>query len=157
MPSGSTGGHCANSVSTRSPRGSRRPVGWRCRPSCAACCERGRDLHAEFIKLLPTPPRPIRIQRWSVRRVGLWAAIALLVVLASLNPTAVFDNQVAVRTPLNTGNLSCAHLEPLWLMAQSVPSASLVPCVPSQVPGWKVAEVAVNNGRSVIILDHDRD
>src|SRR6266540_2480284 len=118
--------------------------------------ERGRDLHAEFIKLLPTPPRPIRIQRWSVRRVGLWAAIALLVVLASLNPTAVFDNQVAVRTPLNTGNLSCAHLEPLWLMAQSVPSASLVPCVPSQVPGWKVAEVAVNNGRSVIILDHDR-
>src|SRR6266498_2339988 len=62
--------------------------------------ERGRDLHAEFIKLLPTPPRPIRIQRWSVRRVGLWAAIALLVVLASLNPTAVFDNQVAVRTPL---------------------------------------------------------
>src|SRR6266540_1629738 len=88
--------------------------------------ERGRDLHAEFIKLLPTPPRPIRIQRWSVRRVGLWAAIALLVVLASLNPTAVFDNQVAVRTPLNTGNLSCAHLEPLWLMAQSVPSAPLV-------------------------------
>jgi membrane-associated phospholipid phosphatase/tRNA A-37 threonylcarbamoyl transferase component Bud32 len=118
--------------------------------------ERGRDLHAEFIKLLPTPPRPIRIQRWSARRVGLWAAIALLVVLASLNPTAVFDNQVAVRTPLNTGNLDCAHLEPLWLMAQSVPSASLVPCVPSQVPGWKVAEVAVNNGRSVIILDHDR-
>jgi hypothetical protein len=41
-------------------------------------------------------------------------------------------------------------------MAQSVPSASLVPCVPSQVPGWKVAEVAVNNGRSVVILDHDR-
>src|SRR6266508_2293246 len=83
----------------------------------------GRDLHGEFTRLLPTPPRPIRIQRWSVRRVGLWAAIALLVVLASLNLTAVFDNQVAVRIPLNTGNLSCAHLEPLWLMAQSVPSA----------------------------------
>ncbi len=116
----------------------------------------GRNLHAEFTRLLPTPPQPIRVQRWSARRVGLWAAIALLLVLASLNPTAIFDNQVAVRTPLNTGNLSCAHLEPLWLMAQSVPSASLVPCVPSQVPGWKVAAVAVNNGRSVIILDHDR-
>jgi membrane-associated phospholipid phosphatase/tRNA A-37 threonylcarbamoyl transferase component Bud32 len=116
----------------------------------------GRNLHDEFVRLLPTPPQPIRIQRWSARRVGLWAAIALLVVLASLHPTAIFDNQVAVRTPLNTGNLSCAHLEPLWLMAQSVPSASLVPCVPSQVPGWKVAEVAVNNGRSVVILDHDR-
>ena len=35
----------------------------------------GRDLHAEFVRLLPTPPRPIRIQRWSARRVGLWAAI----------------------------------------------------------------------------------
>src|SRR6266699_1451458 len=116
----------------------------------------GRNLHAEFTRLLPTPPQPIRVQPWSDRRVGLWAAIALLLVLASLNPTAIFDNQVAVRTPLNTGNLSCAHLEPLWLMAQSVPSASLVPCVPSQVPGWKVAAVAVNNGRSVITLDHDR-
>src|SRR6266487_4389262 len=116
----------------------------------------GRNLHDEFTRLLPNPPQPIRVQRWSARRVGLWAAIALLLVLASLNPTAIFDNQVAVRTPLNTGNLSCAHLEPLWLMAQSVPSASLVPCVPSQVPGWKVAAVAVNNGRSVITLDHDR-
>jgi tRNA A-37 threonylcarbamoyl transferase component Bud32 len=116
----------------------------------------GRNLHDEFVRLLPTRPQPIRIQRWSARRVGLWVTIVLLVVLASLHPTAIFDNQVAVRTPLNTGNLSCAHLEPLWLMAQSVPSASLVPCVPSQVPGWKVAEVAVNNGRSVVILDHDR-
>ncbi len=118
--------------------------------------ERGRDLHAEFIKLLPTPPRPIRIQRWSVRRVGLWAAIVVLLVLAALNRTAVFDNQVAVRTSLNTSNLSCTHLEPLWLEAQSVPSASLVPCVRSLLPGWKVAEVGVNNGRSVIFLDHDR-
>jgi tRNA A-37 threonylcarbamoyl transferase component Bud32 len=116
----------------------------------------GRDLHGEFVRLLPSPPRPIRIQRWSARRVGLWAGIVLLVVLASLNRTAVFDNQVAVRTPLNTGNLDCGHLQPLWLEAQSVPSASLVPCVQSLLPGWKVAEVAVNNGRSVIFLDHDR-
>ena len=33
----------------------------------------GRDLHAEFVALLPAPPRPIRIQRWSIRRVGLIA------------------------------------------------------------------------------------
>jgi tRNA A-37 threonylcarbamoyl transferase component Bud32/membrane-associated phospholipid phosphatase len=118
--------------------------------------ERGRDLHAEFLKLLPTPPRPIRVQRWSLRRVGLWAAIVLLLVLASSNPTAILDNQIAVRTPLNTSNLSCAHLEPLWLEAQSVPSASLVPCVRSLLPGWRVAEVGVNNGRSVVFLDHDR-
>src|SRR6266540_2657467 len=118
--------------------------------------EKGRDLHAEFTRLLPSPPRPIRVQRWSARRVGLWAAIVALLVLASLHPTAIFDNRVAVRTPLGIHSLDCTQLEPLWLMAQSVPSASLVPCVRTRVPGWTVADVAVNNGRSVITLDHDR-
>jgi len=28
----------------------------------------GRDLHAEFVRLLPTPPQPVSIQRWSPRR-----------------------------------------------------------------------------------------
>jgi hypothetical protein len=41
-------------------------------------------------------------------------------------------------------------------MAQSVPSASLIPCLQLVPVDWKVAEVAVNNGRSVITLDHDR-
>jgi len=41
-------------------------------------------------------------------------------------------------------------------MAQSVPSASLIPCLQLLPVDWKVAEVAVNNGRSVITLDHDR-
>jgi tRNA A-37 threonylcarbamoyl transferase component Bud32 len=116
----------------------------------------GRDLHAEFVRLLPRPPQPIRIQRWSARRVGLWAAIVTVLVLAAKNPTAYFNNQVAVRTPLGITKLDCTRLEPLWLQAQSVPSASLVPCVRTRLPGWKVAEVGVNNGRSVIILDHDR-
>jgi tRNA A-37 threonylcarbamoyl transferase component Bud32/membrane-associated phospholipid phosphatase len=35
----------------------------------------GRSLHAEFVRLLPSPPRPIRVQRWSARRLGVWAAI----------------------------------------------------------------------------------
>src|SRR6266540_3023641 len=120
--------------------------------------EKGRDLHAEFIRLLPSPPRPIRVQRWSARRVGLWVAIVLLLVLVVANRTGtgLIDTEVAVATPLNTRNLDCTQLEPLWLEAQSVPSASLVPCVRTRVPGWKVADVAVNNGRSVITLDHDR-
>jgi tRNA A-37 threonylcarbamoyl transferase component Bud32/membrane-associated phospholipid phosphatase len=116
----------------------------------------GRDLHAEFIRLLPSPPRPIRVQRWSARRVGLWAAILALVVLAAVNSKAIFSNEVAVATPLMVKDVGCGDLEPLWLMAQSVPSASLVPCVQVLPVGWSVAEVAVNNGRSVITLDHDR-
>jgi tRNA A-37 threonylcarbamoyl transferase component Bud32 len=116
----------------------------------------GRDLHAEFVRLLPSPPQPIRIQRWSARRIGLWAAILGLLVLATLNPRYLFDNRNAVQTPLMITDVGCDTFEPLWLMAQSVPSASLVPCVAFLPVGWSVAEVAVNNGRSLITLNHDR-
>jgi tRNA A-37 threonylcarbamoyl transferase component Bud32/membrane-associated phospholipid phosphatase len=115
-----------------------------------------RDPYPEFIKLLPSPPKPIRMQRWSARRVGLWAAILALLVLAALNPRQLFNNEDAVATPLGVKNVGCSDLEPLWLMAQSVPSASLIPCLQLVPVDWKVAKVAVNNGRSVITLDHDR-
>jgi hypothetical protein len=116
----------------------------------------GRDLHAEFVRLLPSPPQPIRVQRWSARRVGLWVLMLALVVLAATYSSVFFDNKEAVQTPLHSTDLSCGDLEPLWLQAQAVPSASLVPCVRYLPVGWSVAEVAVNNGRSVITLDHDR-
>jgi hypothetical protein len=35
----------------------------------------GRDLHAEFIRLLPERPRRIAIQRWSTRRVLLTVSV----------------------------------------------------------------------------------
>jgi tRNA A-37 threonylcarbamoyl transferase component Bud32/membrane-associated phospholipid phosphatase len=116
----------------------------------------GRDLHAEFVRLLPSPPRPIRMQRWSARRIGLWAAIVGLLVLAALNTKVITDNEEAVATSLGVKDVGCSDLEPLWLMAQSVPSASLIPCLQLVPVDWKVTEVAVNNGRSVITLDHDR-
>jgi hypothetical protein len=37
----------------------------------------GRDLHAEFLKLLPEPPTPIAIQRFSPRRLGLTLAVLM--------------------------------------------------------------------------------
>jgi tRNA A-37 threonylcarbamoyl transferase component Bud32/membrane-associated phospholipid phosphatase len=116
----------------------------------------GRDAYPEFVKLLPSPPPQIPIQRWSARRVGLWAAILAVLVLAALNPRQLFDNEDAVATPLGVKNVGCGDLEPLWLMAQSVPSASLIPCLQLVPVDWTVAKVAVNNGRSVITLDHDR-
>jgi len=116
----------------------------------------GRNLHAEFIRLLPTPPQPIRVQRWSARRIGLWALILALVFLAATNSKVFFDNKEAVQTPLHITSLACTDLEPLWLQAQAVPSASQLPCVRYLPVGWSIAEVAVNNGRSVITLNHDR-
>ena len=67
-----------------------------------------------------------------------------------------FTTNEAGKTPLQNTNLSCGDLEPLWLEAQSVPSASQVPCVRYLPVGWSVAMVTVNDGRSVLTLDHDR-
>jgi tRNA A-37 threonylcarbamoyl transferase component Bud32 len=115
----------------------------------------GRDVHTEFVRLLPTPPRPIPIQRWTLRRVGLLAAMVLLLVLVFKQGLSL-DYQDAAQTPTRVGDLACTDLEPQWLLAQSVPSASLVPCVGSLPVGWSFGEVDVNDGRSVISLNHDR-
>jgi membrane-associated phospholipid phosphatase/tRNA A-37 threonylcarbamoyl transferase component Bud32 len=39
--------------------------------------EQGRDLHAEFVHLLPERPMPISPQHWSMRRIGLLAGLLL--------------------------------------------------------------------------------
>jgi hypothetical protein len=51
--------------------------------------------------------------------------------------------------------LDCSQPEPLWLQAQAVPSASLIPCVRTS-PGWSVADATARNGWSGFTLDHDR-
>jgi tRNA A-37 threonylcarbamoyl transferase component Bud32 len=50
----------------------------------------GRDLHAEFLRLLPAPPRPVAIQRFTPRRLGLTfvmlvGAVALVAYAKDLN------------------------------------------------------------------------
>jgi hypothetical protein len=120
--------------------------------------EQGRDLHAGCVRLLPAPPRPVSIQRWSARRVGLLALMALLLVGLGVPMLRIsLNNYPAFQTKIyNFGILACTDPEPLWLEAQSVPSATLVPCLRSSVPvGWELAKVTVNDGRSVITL-YDR-
>jgi membrane-associated phospholipid phosphatase/tRNA A-37 threonylcarbamoyl transferase component Bud32 len=46
--------------------------------------QQGRDLHGEFTLLLPARLRPVKIQRWSVRRVVLTASWAGAAVIAAL-------------------------------------------------------------------------
>jgi tRNA A-37 threonylcarbamoyl transferase component Bud32 len=104
--------------------------------------EQGRDLHAEFLKLLPARPRPIRIQRWSARRVGLLLLVVPLAALLVLVFPVVLVNNDQTTTLLNLTSLDCDQSEPLWLMAQSVPSASLVPCVPALPAGWRVVNAS---------------
>ena len=48
-------------------------------------------------------------------------------------------------------------MEPMWLQAQAVPTAELVPCVAVAAAwGGRSGLLTVNNGRSTITLDHDR-
>ena len=116
----------------------------------------GRDLHAEFTRLLPTPPPPIRIQRWSLRRIGLLAVAVVLVVFIVQTIAGSFASNEANATLLYISNVACTDLEPLWLEAQSVPSASMVPCLQFLPVGWTLAKVTVNDGQSVLTLSHDR-
>jgi serine/threonine protein kinase len=57
--------------------------------------QQGRDLHAEFLRLLPYRLPPVRIQRWSWRRVGLTVVTLLGLALAS-----GFVLDLIVRSPL---------------------------------------------------------
>ena len=85
----------------------------------------GRDLLGRFRELAP-PRQPVKVQRWSPRRMGLLAGsvvaavvgipLAALVVL-SIDPAEV---RAAV----------CPTSTPVQLFGQAVPDAAYVPCVP---------------------------
>jgi membrane-associated phospholipid phosphatase len=109
-----------------------------------------------FVEARPSPPQPIRVQRWSARRIGLLALVAVLLAFLGNTITRGVTSNEATRTPLYIGNLACTDLEPLWLEAQSVPSASLVPCLRPIPAGWKLMNLTVNDGRSVLTFDSDR-
>jgi hypothetical protein len=101
-------------------------------------------------------PQPVSIQRWTMRRVELMAGTAFLAVVLLAMFLSTTNNDSAVKTSLEIQSLGCTDLEPLWVQAQAVPSASLVPCVRTPPVGWSVTNVAVNDGRSVITLAHGR-
>ena len=50
----------------------------------------------------------------------------------------------------------CRNSETLVLMAQSVPSAELVPCLENLPAGWSFETIDIRNGKSFFALDSDR-
>jgi membrane-associated phospholipid phosphatase len=118
--------------------------------------ESGRDLREEFVRLLPRRPVPVRVQRWSARRVGLWAALILAVVLLGLGLPQLLVRNATQTTTLLVSSMTCHSFEPLLAEAQSVPSASAVMCIRSLPVGWSLSRVQAQRGRSVITLDDDR-
>jgi hypothetical protein len=117
--------------------------------------DQGRDLAAEFVRLLPEPPRPVSIQRWSPRRVAL-----LLLVLLALIPAvpmawvfASSSSNPSAGTTVRGGSGSCTQQEELWLAAQAVPSASRIPCVQA-FPEGMLGALRVRDGESLLELSH---
>jgi tRNA A-37 threonylcarbamoyl transferase component Bud32 len=117
--------------------------------------EEGRDLQEQFLRLLPERPRPIRVQRWTFRRVAVACIAVFLAVLLGLNAARLFGNQENTDTPVEVDAL-CTSMEPMWLQAQAVQTAERVPCVASLPAGWSFGLLTVNNGRSTFTVDHDR-
>jgi membrane-associated phospholipid phosphatase len=117
----------------------------------------GRDLHEEFIGLLPDRPRPIAIQRWSMRRIGIAVVSVLLVVLLAQSAWSLLvSDSGGSSTGILARDLSCEPHEPLFLMAQSVPTAAMLPCIRAEPTGWMLQDVVVGSGGSRFIFDHDR-
>jgi tRNA A-37 threonylcarbamoyl transferase component Bud32/membrane-associated phospholipid phosphatase len=121
------------------------------------------DLREEFLRLLPERPHPIAIQRWSVRRVGR----ILLVVVGSWIAVTVFifnmaplQNSEINSTAIGGDSLSCEggprQAAGRLAMAQSVPSASKLPCLKLLPVGWAWRGANSRNGASWFSLDSDR-
>jgi tRNA A-37 threonylcarbamoyl transferase component Bud32 len=107
-----------------------------------------RDLLAEFRKLAPQR-RPIVLQRWSVRRVSLAAAmLALFVVPAVFGITLLLPaSDPGVHAP------DCGTGHTMILAAQAVPSAAFLPCIAALPLGWTTVNAEIASGRASFVLD----
>ena len=74
--------------------------------------EQGRDLHAEFLALLPYRLPPVRIQLWSWRRVGLTVATLVGALLTARSWPASWDSRCEGREP--AGRLRRAARRRCW-------------------------------------------
>jgi hypothetical protein len=110
-----------------------------------------RDLLAEFRALAPQRP-PITLQRWSIQRIALAAAVLAATVLAV---------NLGVQTVTPVGNLgasapSCGTGHSMILSAQALPSAAMLPCIAALPSGWSTGSADIASGHTRFWLDSDR-
>jgi tRNA A-37 threonylcarbamoyl transferase component Bud32/membrane-associated phospholipid phosphatase len=117
-----------------------------------------RAILARFRELAPHR-RPISIQRWSVRRVGLTLAVLIGCLLgvglamSNLGGLGLFP----VRYSQISRAPDCEQLsDQLVLMAQAVPSATMLPCLESLPVGWDYEGLSARNGKAFFFLNSDR-
>jgi membrane-associated phospholipid phosphatase len=111
-----------------------------------------RDLLGEFRALAPQRP-PIVLQRWSIRRVALAAAMLAIITAAVFEGGDAF---LPAAQNLGAQAPTCGTGHSMILAAQAVPSAALMPCVAALPPGWRVGGTDIASGYARFWLDSDR-
>jgi hypothetical protein len=107
-----------------------------------------RDLLAEFRELAPQR-RPIVLQRWSVRRVGLAAAMLTIFAVPAVVGVGLLLPIGAPSSPAS----DCGTGHTMILAAQAVPSAAFLPCISALPSGWTAALSQIASGRASSGLD----
>ncbi|HET9968116.1 MAG TPA: hypothetical protein VFQ68_07750 [Streptosporangiaceae bacterium] len=111
-----------------------------------------RDLLGEFRALAPQRP-PIVLQRWSIRRVALAAAM-LVIIAAAVGETE--DAFFPAAENLGVHAPACGTGHTMILSAQAVPSAALLPCIAALPSGWSIGGADITSGKVRLWLDSDR-
>src|SRR4029077_13318574 len=93
-----------------------------------------RDLLGEFRALAPQRP-PIVLQRWSIRRVALAAAMLAIITAAVFDTGGGF---FPASRNLCSHAHTCATGRSMILTAQAVPSAAMLPCIAALPSGWSI-------------------
>jgi len=116
-----------------------------------------RDLLAEFRKLAPQR-QPIVLQRWSVRRVTLAAAMLAIFAVSTvfgvgllLPDTATTGVHVTLGAVPRAPDCSPGHT--MILAAQAVPSAAFLPCIAPLPSGWTAAGPEIASGQASFVLN----
>jgi hypothetical protein len=111
-----------------------------------------RDLLGEFRALAPQRP-PIVLQRWSIRRVAVAAAMLAIITAAVFETGNAF---FPAAENLGAYAPSCGTGHSMILSAQAVPSAALLPCLAALPSGWSIGGVDISSGKVRLRLDSDR-
>ena len=107
----------------------------------------GRDLLSEFRRLAPER-RPIPIQRWSVRRIGLAVGLVGAFVVAVGATVILFSPTRDLEIPFPP---TCKAQTVTVLMAQAVPTATAVPCIAALPAGVSFANAIARNGEAQVL------
>jgi tRNA A-37 threonylcarbamoyl transferase component Bud32 len=102
----------------------------------------GRQLLEQFRGLAPPRP-PVKVQRWSPRRVGLLAGCVVAALLGSM----LVVGSVLTVDPTEVRAATCPTSTAVQLFGQAVPTSAYVPCVPrAYALSYLDASAEVRNG-----------